>query len=120
MTDLRRIATAVLAALLAACNPQSPQQGLTDRELAALAPLKQKYAGLVMGFDVHPRNTLVISLDLQEYIETDDDTIAAMKRDALAKWRTAWSSAHPHAHGLLHVRFIDFIGRKVATESAKV
>jgi hypothetical protein len=120
VNEMRAIVFAILAALLAACSPPTPQQTAADRELVAMAPLKHQYAGLVMGFDVHPHNTLVISLDLQQYIETDDDTIAAMKRDALARWRTAWIAAHPHAHGILHVAFIDFIGRKVATESTRV
>lgn len=84
-----------------------------------MAPLKSRYSGLVMGFDVHPPTTLVVSIDLQQYIETDDDTIAAMKRDALAHWRSAWIAAHPHAHATLTVRFIDFIGRKVAVETTR-
>jgi hypothetical protein len=117
MNAVRMVQNAALAALLAACS--SPQQRADDAELAAVASLKQQYAGLVAGFDIRPQNTLIISLDLQQYIETDDDVIAAMKRDALARWRAAWSAEHPHAHAVLQVRFIDFIGRKVAQESTK-
>ena len=84
-----------------------------------MAPIKHKYSDLVMGFDVHPPSTLVISVDLQSYVETDDDTLKAMRRDALARWRAVWLASHPHAHGVLQVRFIDFIGRKVATETTK-
>jgi hypothetical protein len=40
-----------------------------------------------------------------------------MQRDVLRRWRTAWSAAHPHTHAVLHVHFIDFIGRKIADES---
>ena len=68
-----------------------------------------------MGFDIRPPNTLIVSLDLQSYLDMDDDAVAAMQRTALLRWRSAWKSGHPHAHALLHVRFIDFIGRKVAT-----
>jgi hypothetical protein len=114
------IRPALLGVLLAACSSPSPQQRVDDAELAAVAPLKRQYAGVVMGFDIHPQTTLVISLDLQQYIEMDDDAIAAMKRDAVVRWRSAWSAAHPNAHALLHVRFIDFIGRNVAAEATKV
>jgi hypothetical protein len=120
MNGVRPIGIVALAMLLAACSSPTPQQRAQDAELAALAPLKQRYAGLVMGFDVRPPTTLIVSLDLQTYIETDDDTIAAMKRETVARWRSAWLAAHPRAHALLQVRFIDFIGRKVATESTKV
>ena len=70
-----------------------------------------------MGFDIRTPNTLIVSLDLQRFIEMDDDAVAAMERVAVARWRSAWLAAHPHAHETLHVRFIDFIGRKVAEKS---
>ena len=118
MAGLRTRLYALTAALLAACA--SPQQRAGDAEIAAVMPLKRQYAGLVAGFDIRPPDTLIVSLDLQQYIESDDATIAAMKRDALERWRLAWLQAHPHEHALLHVRFIDFIGRKVAQESVRV
>jgi len=119
MNEVRALGFVTLAALLASCaSTSNPSQA--DREIAAVSSLKHQYSGLVMGFDVRPADTLIVSLDLQQYIETDDQTIAAMKRDGLARWRSAWSAAHPHEHGTIHVRFIDFIGRKVATESTKV
>jgi hypothetical protein len=120
MAELRVYAFIALAAFLAACSAASPQERIDSAELAAVAPLKQQYSGLVMGFEIRPENTLIVSLDLQQYIETDDDVIAAMKRDALARWRAAWRAAHPHAHAVLTVRFIDFIGRKVAQETTKL
>ena len=58
--------------------------------------------------------TLLVSLDLQAYIGMDDDAAAAMRRTVAARWRSAWSAAHPGVHATLHVRFIDFIGRKIA------
>jgi hypothetical protein len=119
MTDLRLARAAVLAAMLAACS--SPTHGdVGDAEIAAMAPLRHHYSDIVMGFDIHPPSTLIVSVDLQTYIETDDDTLAAMRRYALARWRAAWIASHPHAHATLQVRFIDFIGRKVATESTTV
>ncbi len=117
MADLRVGAYAALAGLLMACSARSPQQRIDDAELAAVAPLKQKYSGVLMGFDVRPQSTLVVSVELQRYIETDDDVIEAMKRDVLARWRAAWTAAHPGTHAPLYVRFIDFIGRTVARES---
>jgi hypothetical protein len=119
MNDLRLVMPAALAALLVACSTPASQRA-ADAELAAVAPLKHQYSGLVAGFDIRTPNALTISLDLQQYIETDDDVIAAMKRDALARWRSAWLASHPHEHALLQVRFIDFIGRKVAEESTRV
>jgi hypothetical protein len=120
MNDLRILRYALLAALLAGCTSAPSHQSVADREIAAVSSLKRQYAGIVMGFDVRPADTLIVSLDLQQYIETDDQTIAAMKRDTLARWRSAWIGEHPHEHGTIHVRFIDFIGRKVATESTTV
>ncbi len=120
MADLRVYVHLTLAALLAACSSQSLQERRNAAELAAVAPLKQQYSGLVAGFDIRPANTLIVSLDLQQYIETDDDVIAAMKRAAVGRWRAAWIAAHPHEHAVLTVRFIDFIGRRVAQETIKV
>ena len=123
MAELRRIRHvlryALLSALVAGCSGPSPQQRAQDAELAAVTMLKQRYP-VIAGFDVRPATTLIVSLDLQQYIEMEDDEIAAMKRDALTRWRTAWSAAHPQAHSVLHVRFIDFIGRKVGTETTRV
>jgi hypothetical protein len=120
VADLRVFACAALATLAAACSSPSPRERLDATELDAVAPLKRQYAGIVMGFEIRPAENLIVSLDLQRFIETDDDVIAAMKRDALARWRAAWSAAHPREHAVLHVRFIDFIGRRVAEESTKV
>lgn len=118
MNGVRAVTGVALAALVAGCSAPAPRP--EDTELAAVAPLKRAYPGIVMGFDIRDPKTLIVSLDLQQYIEADDDVIAAMKRDGLASWRSAWLAGHPHEHAVLHVRFIDFIGRKVATETTKV
>jgi hypothetical protein len=110
---------AAAVACIAACSAPA-NQGVDQRETAALAPLKSQYPDTVMGFDIRPETTLIVSLDLQHYIDMEDDEIAAMKRNALARWRGVWLSAHPHEHAVLVVRFIDFIGRRVAAESTKV
>lgn len=119
MTDLRVLARITLAAIVAACNSPTPQQRIDAAELNDLAQLKRQYPDVVTGFDLRSNNSVVISLDLQRYIEMDDDAVTALKRDALARWRSAWIAQHPHEHALLHLRFIDFIGRKVADESTK-
>jgi len=116
MTSLAVRLRALAMVLLAACASQQPPD---DAEIAALQPLKRQYVGLIAGFDVRPHNTLIVSVDLQQYIESDDNTIAAMKRDTLRRWREAWIAEHPRAHAVLRVRFIDFIGRKVATETTR-
>lgn len=117
MSGVRLGAYALLAALATACASPSPQERIDGAEIASLASLRNRYSNVVMGFDIHPQTTLVVGLDLQHYLDMDDDAVAAMQRDVLARWRSAWRSEHPHAHALLHVRFIDFIGRKVAVES---
>jgi hypothetical protein len=120
MNEVRLFRGAALAVLLAACSAQAPKQQATDAEIAAMMPLKRQYSDVVMGFDIRPQTTLIVSVDLRQYILTDDDTLAAIRRDALARWRAAWIAAHPHKHAVLQVRFIDFVGGKVATETTKV
>jgi hypothetical protein len=114
------VQVAALAFVLGACSTTSPQQRTADAEISSLEPLKQHYPSVVMGFDVQHDTTLVVSLDLQSYIGMDDDAVEALKHEALTGWVAVWSSAHPRAHGTLHVRFIDFIGRKVAEESRTI
>lgn len=116
----RRSLPLLLGLLATACSAPATQQQTADAEIARLAPLKSQYKNVVMGFDVQHDTTLVVSLDLQNYIGMDDNTVDAMKSDTVKRWRTTWKSAHPHAHATLHVRFIDFVGRKVAEESTHV
>jgi hypothetical protein len=99
--------------LVTACSVQTPEQRATGAELNALAPLKQTYP-VVTGFDVRTPTTLVVSLDLQTYIGMSDEDTAAVRRAVLERWRTVWVQSHPNARAVLHVRFIDFIGRTVA------
>ena len=119
MSNLRRALACGALALLSACASPSPQQQAQDEELVALAPLKQTYSGIVSGFDFKDPNTLVVSIDLQSYIEMNDDDAISMKRAVVARWRDAWLQAHPKQHALLHVRFIDFIGRKIEDDTIK-
>ena len=122
MTFVRRlVVSGLLAATIAGCSsaPSAHDQTVAS-EIAQMTTLKQTYPGIVMGFDVHADTTLVVSLDLQSYIGMDDDAAEAMRRSVGAHWRAAWTGAHPGAHATLHVRFIDFIGRKVAEQSLRV
>lgn len=117
MSFARRVACVVCAMLAAACASPSTNERAATSEVAQMASLKREYPGVVMGFDVRDPSTVIVSLDLQSFDEMDDDAAVAMKRSVLARWRTAWMAAHPHAHATLNVRFIDFIGRKIAVES---
>jgi hypothetical protein len=119
MTGLRILLVGALAAV-AACSAPSPQRNSGAAELNAVAPLKREYAGVVMGFDIPSPNTLIVSVDLQRYIGMDDDAVVAMQRHCLAVWKSAWEAAHPRAHGVVRLRFIDFIGRKVAELTSDV
>lgn len=119
MTSPRRI-LAALALIAAGCSSPSPAERTATAELAEMAPLKRAYPEVVMGFDVGEPSTLTVSLDLQHFDEMDDDAVAAMEKSAVTRWRAAWSAAHPREHALLRIRFIDFIGRKVAERSVNV
>jgi hypothetical protein len=118
MAAIRGIAALGIAAV-AACAAPSASDRITSAELNAVAPLKQQYAGVVSGFDIRTPDTLTIALDLQRYIDMDDEAVAALQRHALATWRAAWIASHPHAQATLRVRFIDFIGRTVAVKSTR-
>lgn len=118
MAALRVIAVFIVA-LSAGCASPSASHQTTSAELNAVAPLKQQYAGVISGFDIRTPDTLTIALDLQRYIDMDDDAVTAMQRHALGTWRAAWVASHPHTNATLHVRFIDFIGRTVAVESTR-
>jgi hypothetical protein len=116
MTGLHRWAAAVL---LAACSSPSPQEAAQNQELATLAPLKQKYQDVVMGFDFKPGETLVVSLDLTNYNGMSDDDQAAMKKVVASTWRNAWQQAHPGQHATIHLKLSDFIGRTIGTQELK-
>jgi hypothetical protein len=116
MAALRGIAVFTICALTACATPSASERTMAA-ELSAVTPLKQEYAGVVSGFDIRTPETLTIALDLQRYMDMDDDATAALQRHALATWRTAWIASHPRANATLHVRFIDFIGRTVAVKS---
>ena len=110
-----RLALALLLAL-SACASQSPEEQAQTQELTALAPLKQTYNGVVMGFDFKPHDTLVVSLDLQNYNGMGDDDQDRMKKAILASWKSAWQQAHPGKHATIHTQIIDFIGRTIARQ----
>ncbi|MBV8435360.1 MAG: hypothetical protein JO029_13865 [Candidatus Eremiobacteraeota bacterium] len=110
----------VLLLTLAACSSQSPEERAQSQELAALAPLKQRYSDVVMGFDFKPHDTLVVSLDLQNYNGMNDDDQDKMKSAILAAWKSAWEQAHPGQHATIHTQILDFIGRTIARQDASV
>jgi hypothetical protein len=118
MSAIRRW-TALALLALTACAGQSPQEAAQNQELAALAPLKQKYQDVVMGFDFKPGETLIVSLDLQNYNGMGDDDQGAMKKTIAATWRKAWEEAHPGKHATINLKIVDFIGRTIATEQIK-
>lgn len=107
---MRHIAAATLLLTLIACNAQpSPEEQRDTTERAAMTPLKDHYPDVVMGFDFHG-NTLDMSVDPNGEMDLDDSKDAAMKAEALRRWRAAWMQTHPGAHGTLTVRVIDFRG----------
>jgi hypothetical protein len=119
MAGMHRWIAAGAIALLAACSSPSPQEAAQNQELAALTPLKQKYQDVVTGFDFKPGETLIVSLDLNNYNAMGDDDQAAMKETIIAMWRKAWQEAHPGQHDTIHLKLMDFIGRTIGTETIK-
>jgi hypothetical protein len=122
MTGLRRLTcvAAILALFSVGCSSPSTHERVVSDEVDRLNTLEHHYPGVVTGFDVRGDTTLIVTLDLQSYIGMSDDDAAAMKHAVVERWRSVWSALHPHEHATLHVRFIDFIGRKIAEQSVKV
>ena len=119
MSVMHRWIAAGAIALLTACSSPSAQEAAQNQELATLTPLKQKYQDVVTGFDFKPGQTLIVSLDLNNYNAMGDDDQAAMKKTVAAAWRKAWQDAHPGQHATIHLKFMDFIGRTIGTENVK-
>ncbi len=106
-SKLPPLLAAALFALGACASQPSPSQQVHATERAAMAPLKAHYPDVVMGFDFHG-TTVNVSVDSNQLYQMDDDKEAALKAEALRTWRTAWLDAHPHQHGTLTMRIIDF------------
>jgi hypothetical protein len=120
MSVILRCTAVAAIVLLTACSSPSPQEAAQNQELETLTPLKQKYQDVVMGFDFKPQETLVVSLDLQNYNGMGDNDQDAMKKVIASTWRKAWQDAHPGQHATIHLKLMDFIGRTVATQDVKV
>lgn len=107
---MRHFAAAAVLLTLIACNAQpSPDEQRETTERAGMTPLKDHYPDVVTGFDFHG-NSVDVSVDPNGEMDLDDDKDAAMKAEALRRWRAAWTQTHPGAHGTLTVRVIDFRG----------
>lgn len=108
-----------IAVVVAGCAGREPGAALdADAETAALAPLRAQYAGAITGFDVSG-TTVKVALDLQKYDYMDSNAIPVFRRTVAEQWRKAWASRHPHEHALLTVRFIDYFGKTVATQTTR-
>ncbi|HEY5258586.1 MAG TPA: hypothetical protein VIJ12_09440 [Candidatus Baltobacteraceae bacterium] len=106
---------------LGACSaPESASQARSDKELAALAPLQTSAQGVITGLDIQNDTTLVVSLDINQWLSIEADEDAALEAQALAKWKGVWAKNHPAQHALLHVDFVDYHATPVYAEKAKV
>ena len=121
MSTLRTIgAIAVLGCVLAACSSPAPSVNpVIAKEQSAVAPLKTKYKDVITGVEVKDR-TLIMYVEPNAMSSMDEDSEAAMKADALARWKKAWAQAHPHQHGTVHLSVRDYFGRELSTSSASV
>ena len=121
MSKHRTIALLICAIVLSGCSQsQAPKTGaVVAKEQSAASALKAKYKDVVTGTDVQNR-TLVVYIDVENMSLMDEDAEAAMKADALRRWKSIWSGAHPHAHGVLHLSMRDYYGKEIYAASARV
>lgn len=105
---------------LAGCSSPKPRVSpVLSQEQSAVAVLKTKYKGVVLGTDVQHR-TLVLYVDVNDMYSMDEDAEAAMKADALERWKSIWAKAHPHAHGSVQLSLRDYYGKEIYRKSAAV
>lgn len=121
MSTLRSIgAIAAFGCVLAACSSPAPSVNpVIAKEQSAVAPLKTKYKDVVTGLDVKG-STLVLYVEPNAMMSMDEDTEDAMKADALARWKKAWSSAHPHQHATVRLSVRDYFGRELSSYTATI
>ncbi len=84
-----------------------------------MAPLKSTYKDVVTGVEVKDR-TLTMYVEPNALYSMDESAEAAMKADALNRWKKAWTTAHPHEHAVLRLVVRDYFGREISTSSATV
>lgn len=118
-----KAASAALALLmLAACSQPAPP-GAADkmgaREESAVAPLKAQYKPVITSIDV-TGTTLDVFVDAERMSEMDGPVEQAMEDQALKRWRSVWTADNPGKHATLRVRFRNYFGEDVFSESAKV
>jgi len=118
-----KAARALLAILmLAGCSQSAPSctaETASAREASAIAPLKTQYKPVITGIDAKG-TTLDIFVDAELMSEMDDPVEQAMEAQALKRWRESWKANNPGKHATLHVRFRNYFGEDVYSESAKV
>lgn len=121
MSTLRTLsALAAFACVLSACSqPSQNVDPVLAKEQSAVAPLKAKYTDVITGVEVKDR-TLIVYVEPNAMSQMDEDAEAAMKADALSRWTKAWTSAHPHKHGVLRLSVRDYFGRPLYASSATV
>lgn len=110
-----------LACTLAGCAHTTPANvsPAVAKEQDAVAPLKTKYKDVITGVQVKDR-TLVVYVEPNAMYSMDEDAEAAMKADALGRWKKVWAGAHPHEHGAVHLVVSDYFGREISRSSATI
>lgn len=122
MTTLRRLGVlAALVCALAGCAQTTAPKADTvlAREQSAVSPLKDKYKDVITGLEVKDR-TLIVYVEPNAMYSMDEDSEAAMKADALKRWKSAWVKEHPRQHGVLRMDVRDYLGREISTTTTTV
>jgi hypothetical protein len=118
--SMYRVFCAVLGlAAACACSGPSAQDAGTARETAHMQPMRSAYDDTVVGFDPHGTR-MDVAIDLNAWETIDDDADAAIKVEALRRWKEAWTAENPGKHATLLVRLIDYHGHEFFRETAKV
>jgi hypothetical protein len=63
--------------------------------------------------------TLVLFVDVNNLDSMDEPAEDAMKADALARWKSIWSAAHPGKHAKVTVVLRDYFGNEVFKETTR-
>lgn len=119
---LFRAAALLAALLLSACAQPGPRTSADPAKAAeeqATASLKTQYKDIVSGTEADG-TVLSVFVNLDNFQSMDESAEDALKAQALARWKSVWRDAHPHRHAKLRVRFRDYFGNDVYTESANV
>ena len=118
MAIYRGFSAALALVVIGACSGPSPEETSLARETAYMQPMRAEHNDTVVGFDIHGTQ-MNVGIDLNEWETIDDAADQAIKTEAMARWKAAWTRENPGKHATLTVRLVDYHGHEFFRESAK-